>query len=111
MRRARPPGGPRRPTQGRRHLCAHVPRGHQLRERERENASLPDAGERIKGPELPTWDDGRIPVFTFVFLLVSDVLCPPVPVGGQSLRGKAEWKRVSTGLVYNSLRREMLPKE
>lgn len=109
MRRARPPGGPRQPTQGRRRLCAHVPRGHQLRERE--NASLPGAGERIKGPELPTWDDGRIPVFTFVFLLVSDVLCPPVPVGGQSLRGKAEWKRVSTGLVYNSLRREMLPKE
>lgn len=38
--------------------------------------------------KLHTWNDVRIPVFPSIFLLIPNVLCPPAPIGGKSLRGK-----------------------
>lgn len=36
--------------------------------------------------KLHTWNNIRIPVFLFIFILISNVLCPPAPVWRKSLR-------------------------
>lgn len=36
--------------------------------------------------KLHTWNDVRIPVFTLIFFLVPNMLCPPAPISRKSLK-------------------------
>lgn len=56
---------------------------------------------RHKGKnKLHTWNDVRIPVFTLIFFLVPNMLCPPAPIRRKSLK---ERNRKETPFKMQSL--------